>query len=41
MAAEKNSEELKLRLPESLYTDLMRLAAQQDRSLSPTTSDTS
>lgn len=34
MATEKNSEELKLRLPESLYTDLMRLAAQQDRSLS-------
>lgn len=34
MATEKNSEEIKLRLPEALYTDLMRLAAHEDRSLS-------
>jgi predicted HicB family RNase H-like nuclease len=34
MANEKNTEELKLRLPETLHTDLMRLAAAEDRSLS-------
>lgn len=32
--AEKLTEELKLRLPEELYLDLSRLAAQADRKLS-------
>jgi predicted HicB family RNase H-like nuclease len=34
MPIEKKNGELKLRIPESLETDLMRLAAQADRSLS-------
>lgn len=34
MATEKNSEELKLRLPPSMYLDLSREAARADRSVS-------